>query len=351
VTDEPEPPVDPNDPDDDDDEVAVAKPVVADVVMKVTVDEAHHGDRVDMTIAELTAITRATAQRLIEDGRATLGGAVVAKSGQRVRAGMAIELSIPAPVTIELIPEDLPLTVLYEDAALIVVDKQAGLVVHPAPGHPRGTLVNALLHHCKDLRGIGGEIRPGIVHRLDKDTSGVMVVAKTEQALLGLQAQFAAKSKGTGTIVRDYLGLTSPAPLQLRGTLRTFHGRHPTERKKFSTRVMWGKSAVTHFERIEALAESALVKFKLETGRTHQIRVHAADHGWPLLGDQLYGKPPRSALPLAAIAAKLGRQALHAAVLDFDHPVTGERIQCASPLPADFQAALDALRALTRSST
>ncbi len=341
MSDEPEPV------DDDDDEAAAPEPPPnADVVMKVTVDEAHHGDRIDMTIAELTAVSRATAQRLIEEGRAKLGGAVVAKSGQRVRAGMAIELSIPAPVTIELIPEDIPLSVLYEDADLIVVDKQAGLVVHPAPGHPRGTLVNALLHHCKDLRGIGGEIRPGIVHRLDKDTSGVMVVAKTEHSLVGLQAQFAAKSKGEGTIVRDYLGLTSPAPLQLRGTLRTFHGRHPTERKKFSTRVMWGKSAVTHFERIESLAESALVKFKLETGRTHQIRVHAADHGWPLLGDQLYAKPLRSALPLSAIATKLGRQALHAAVLDFDHPVTGERIQCSSPLPADFQAALDALRSL-----
>ncbi len=336
---------------DDDDELPPPPPP-ADVVMKVTVDEAHAGDRIDMSIAELTALSRASAQRLIEEGRVRLGDAVVTKGGHRVRLGNVIEVRIPAPVTIELVPEDIPLVIMYEDAELIVIDKPAGLVVHPAPGHPRGTLVNALLHHCKDLGGIGGELRPGIVHRLDKDTSGSIVVAKTERAHAGLTAQFAAKSKGEeGGIVRQYLGIASPAPLQLRGTLRTFHGRHQTERKKFSTRVMWGKSAVTHFERVEDLAESALMQFRLETGRTHQIRVHAADHGWPLLGDQLYGKPLRSALPLAAIAAKLGRQALHAAVLDFDHPVTGERIRCSSPLPADFQAALDALRALTRSST
>jgi len=324
-------------------------PPPGDVMMKVTVDQSHAGDRIDMAIAELTALSRASAQRLIDEGRVLLGDIVVGKPGQRVRAGVVIEVRIPAPISIELVPEDLPIVIMYEDAELIVIDKPPGLVVHPAPGHPRGTLVNALLFHCKDLGGIGGELRPGIVHRLDKDTSGAMVCAKTERALAGLQAQFAAKSKGDGTIVREYLGLASPAPLQQRGTLRTFHGRHPTERKKFSTRVMWGKSAVTHFERVEDLAESALVKFRLETGRTHQIRVHAADHGWPLLGDQLYGKPPRSALPLAAIGSRLGRQALHAAVLDFDHPVTGERIQCSSPLPADFQAALDGLRALTRS--
>ena len=348
MSEEPEPLVD-----DDDDDAGTAAESAAPthIVMKVTVDESHAGDRVDMAIAELTALSRATAQRLIDDGRVWLNTALVTKAGQRVRAGAAIEVHIPAPTTIELVPEDIPLSVMFEDSHLIVVDKPAGLVVHPAPGHPRGTLVNAILFHCKDLGGIGGEVRPGIVHRLDKDTSGVMVVAKTEAAHAGLTAQFAAKSRGEvteGGIVRKYLGIASPAPLQQRGTLRTFHGRHPSDRKKFSTKVMWGKSCVTHFERVEQLAsgEAALIEFRLETGRTHQIRVHAADHGWPLIGDQLYGKPSRSALPLNAIASKLGRQALHAAVLDFDHPVTGERLQCSSPLPADFQAALSALRAL-----
>ncbi|MBA2544952.1 MAG: RluA family pseudouridine synthase [Deltaproteobacteria bacterium] len=310
-----------------------------------------------MAIAELAALSRATVQRLIEEGRVTLGGRVVTKAGQRVRTGAAIEVRIPAPIVIELVAEDIPLVVMYEDSELIVIDKPAGLVVHPAPGHPRGTLVNALLHHCKDLGGIGGELRPGIVHRLDKDTSGSIVAAKTERAHAGLSAQFAAKSRGDtdpNGILREYLGIAVPPPLKERGTLRTFHGRHPTDRKKFSTRVMWGKSAVTHFERVELIAdgEAALMRFRLETGRTHQIRVHAADHGWPLLGDQLYGKLPRNTtLPIGSIAATLGRQALHAAVLDFEHPVTGERIHCASPLPADFQAALDGLRSLTRSST
>jgi 23S rRNA pseudouridine1911/1915/1917 synthase len=317
-------------------------------VHRVSVDLAHAGERIDAVVAELTPLSRATVQRLIDDGRVRLNGNVVAKANQRLRADDAIEVIVPVPEPIELVPEDIPLVVLFEDPDLIIVDKPAGLVVHPAPGHPRGTLVNAILHHCKDLGGIGGELRPGIVHRLDKDTSGVMVVAKTEAAHAGLTAQFAAKSAASkghvvaGGIVREYLGIAAPPPPATRGTLRTFHGRHPTDRKKFSTRVMWGKSAVTHYERIEDLGGAALVKFRLETGRTHQIRVHAAEHGWPLLGDPLYGHAPK---PLAEIAARLGRQALHAAVLELEHPVTGQRIRRESPLPADFEAALQALRA------
>jgi 23S rRNA pseudouridine1911/1915/1917 synthase len=311
-------------------------------VHRVTATASQAGERIDAVIAELTPLSRATVQRLIDDGRVTLNGKVVAKANQRLHIGDAIEVSVPVPEPIELVPEDISLVVLFEDKDLIIVDKPAGLVVHPAPGHPRGTLVNAILFHCKDLGGIGGELRPGIVHRLDKDTSGVMVVAKTEAAHAGLTAQFAAKSKGLpGGIVREYLGIAAPAPGNTRGTLKTFHGRHPTDRKKFSTKVMWGKSAVTHWERVEALAGAALLKFRLETGRTHQIRVHAADAGWPLLGDPLYGKPPKE---LAELAAKLGRQALHAALLELEHPVTGERIRRESPLPADFEAALAALR-------
>ncbi len=317
-------------------------------VHRLTTETSHMGERVDAVVADLTPMSRATVQRLIEDGRVRLNGVVVAKPNQRIKAIAAIEVIVPVPEPIELVAEDIPLVVLFEDKDLIIIDKPAGLVVHPAPGHPRGTLVNAILFHCKDLGGIGGELRPGIVHRLDKDTSGVMVVAKTEAAHAGLTAQFAAKSRGEpGGILREYLGIAAPPPNGAKGTLRTFHGRHPTDRKKFSTRVMWGKSAVTHWERVEELPGAALVKFRLETGRTHQIRVHAADHGWPLLGDQLYGHAPK---PFVEIAARLGRQALHAALLELDHPVTGERIRTTSPLPADFQAALDALRA-TRSST
>ena len=241
------------------------------------------------------------------------------------------------------------------DADLIVVDKPAGLVVHPAAGHPRGTLVNALLFRCRDLSGIGGALRPGIVHRLDKDTSGLLVATKHDRAHAALSAAFAAKSRGeAGGIVREYLGIAAPPPPGARGTLRTLHGRHPSDRKRFSSRVPTGKLAVTHWalEPTPALAPAragaALIRFRLETGRTHQIRVHAADHGWPLLGDPLYGRTPRA---VAAIAAALGRQALHAAVLELDHPITGARLRFTSALPADLRAALAALAAATRSST
>jgi len=247
------------------------------------------------------------------------------------------------------LPEPIPLVVLYEDSDLIVIDKPAGLVVHPAAGHARGTLVNALLHHCTDLAGIGGVLRPGIVHRLDKDTSGVMVATKTDRAHAALTAAFAAKSRGETKgpdegIDRTYLAIASPAPPATSGTLRTLYGRHPVHRKKFSSKVASGKSAVTHWIVEEALHEAALVRFRLETGRTHQIRVHASDHGWALVGDPVYGHKPRDER-LADVAKQLARQALHASTLAFDHPVTGARLAFESPLPEDMQRALVALRA------
>ncbi|HSK03219.1 MAG TPA: RluA family pseudouridine synthase [Kofleriaceae bacterium] len=317
------------------------------VVHRPIVGEDRAGERVDAAIAALVpALSRAAVQRLIEDGRVALNGQPVRKPGQRVRAGDSIEVTVPAPAPIELVPEPIPLAIVFEDADLIVVDKPAGLVVHPAAGHPRGTLVNAILHHCRDLGGIGGALRPGIVHRLDKDTSGVMVVAKTERAHAALAAAFATKQD----LLREYLGITAPPPPAPAGALRTLHGRHPTDRKRFSSRVASGRSAVTHWQVVEPLAagRAALVRFRLETGRTHQIRVHAADHGWPLLGDPLYGKPPRE---LRAAGERLGRQALHAAVLELVHPATGARLRFESPLPADLEAALAELRGPTRSST
>jgi len=331
-------------------------------VHRLVVGEDRAGERVDAAIAAIVpALSRAVVQRLIDGGRVALNGLPVKKPGQRVKAGDAIEAAVPAPVPLELVPEPIPLAILFEDADLIVVDKPAGLVVHPAAGHPRGTLVNAILYHCRDLGGIGGALRPGIVHRLDKDTSGVMVVAKTERAHAGLTAAFAAKSAAAGTargaasagatggMLREYLGIAAPPPPSPAGALRTLHGRHPTDRKRFSSRVTSGKPAVTHWQLVEPLAggRAALVRFRLETGRTHQIRVHAADHGWPLLGDPLYGKPPRE---LRALGDRLRRQALHAAVLAFEHPATGARLRFESPLPDDLEAVLAALRA-TRSST
>jgi len=340
------PPSEPPDDDDredggDDDSAPIAGAAATE--HRFLVEPSHAGERIDALIAAIVpGLSRASVQRLIDDAHVRLNEAVVAKPGQRVRAGDAVWVAVPAPEPIEVIAEDLPLVVLYEDADLIVIDKAAGMVVHPAAGHPRGTLVNALLFHCKDLSGIGGALRPGIVHRLDKDTSGVMVATKHDRAHAALGAAFAAKSRGEpGGIVREYLGITAPPPPGLAGTLRTWHGRHPTDRKRFSSKVASGKPAVTHWTVVEPLPGAAVVRFRLETGRTHQIRVHAADHGWPLLGDPLYGRTPRQ---LAAIAAQLGRQALHAALLELDHPVTGTRLRFEAPLPDDLARALSALR-------
>ncbi len=303
------------------------------------------GGRLDAVVAAaIEELSRTQVQRLIDEGRVCVGGEVATKAKARVEPGDAIEVRVPPPEPLEVLPEPIPLAVLFEDADLIVIDKPAGLVVHPAPGHASGTLVNALLHHCKDLSGIGGVLRPGIVHRLDKDTSGVMVVAKSERAHAALTAAFAAKSRGeAGSLDRTYLAITSPAPPAASGTLRTLYGRHPIHRKKFSSKVASGKHAVTHWQVVEKLRDAALVRFRLETGRTHQIRVHAADHGWPLVGDPVYGHRPRDPR-LAEVARALGRQALHAATLAFDHPVTGVRLAFEAPLPADLQAALTALR-------
>jgi 23S rRNA pseudouridine1911/1915/1917 synthase len=301
------------------------------------------GARLDSFIAAREpALSRAQVKRLVDDGRVTLGGAVVTKAGYRVRAGDRIDVDIPRPVDLELVAEAIPLSIVYEDEHVIAVDKPPGLVVHPAAGHPRGTLVNALLHHCTDLAGIGGVRRPGIVHRLDKDTSGVMIVAKHDRAHTALVAAFAAKTR----MVRTYVALTAPGP-RLEGlTLRTMYGRHPVHRKKFSSKVATGRLAITHVEVLArgAVLDVARVRCRLETGRTHQIRVHSADHGFPLIGDPVYA--PRARDPrVAAAAAALARQALHADRLELDHPVTGARLVLAAPMPADIETAWGALSA------
>ena len=297
-----------------------------------------------MIAAQVAELSRAVVQRLIDDGRVTLNGLVAAKAGAKVRASDAIVVRVPPPEPLEVLPEDIPLAVLFEDADLIVLDKPAGLVVHPAPGHAQGTLVNALLFHCTDLSGIGGVLRPGIVHRLDKDTSGVMVATKSDRAHAALGAAFKSKSTGQGSSIhRAYLAIASPPPPQKQGTLRTLYGRHPVHRKRFSSKVASGKPAVTHYSIVEPLHAGALVELRLETGRTHQIRVHASDHGWPLIGDPVYGRTS-SDERVAAAATALGRQALHAHTLAFDHPVTGEHLSFTTPLPPDMIAARDALR-------
>jgi 23S rRNA pseudouridine1911/1915/1917 synthase len=304
---------------------------------------AESGMRLDAAIAAaIPTLSRAHVQRLMEQGCIVRrDGYVATKPAARALRGDVFDVRVPLPEPLEVTPEPIALSILYEDAELIVIDKPAGMVVHPAPGHSSGTLVNALLYHCTDLAGIGGVLRPGIVHRLDKDTTGAMVATKTDRAHAALTAQFAAKSRGEpGGISREYLAITSPPPPSPTGTLRTTYGRHPIHRKKFTSKLAGGKLAVTHWEILERLyaGDAALVRFVLETGRTHQIRVHASDAGWPLLGDPVYGHKPRTD-ELAAAADALGRQALHAHTLAFTHPTTAARMSFTAPVPADFTAA------------
>lgn len=307
------------------------------------IDAAEAG-RLDAAVtAAIASLSRAQVQRLIERGDVTRNGVAAAKAGEKVRVGDVIEVRIPPPEPLEVVPQAIALSIVFEDSDVIVIDKPAGMVVHPAAGHATGTLVNALLYHCADLAGIGGVRRPGIVHRLDKGTTGVMVAAKTDRAHASLTAQFAAKSRGEpGGIERAYLAITSPAPTTQRGTLRTAFARHPIHRKQFSSKVGSGRPAVSHWEIVEPLHRAAVVRFVLETGRTHQIRVHAADHGFALVGDPIYGHKPLDQT-LAEVARALARPALHAAVLAFAHPATGDRMQFEAPLPADFVAARAAL--------
>jgi len=272
-------------------------------------------------------------------------GGASCRAAQKVRNGERIEVEAPEPVLLQAEPQPLTLVVVYEDAHLVVVDKPAGLVVHPAPGHPDRTLVNALLHRCPDLQGIGGVVRPGIVHRIDRDTSGLLVVAKTGQAHEFLAALFKEHR-----IERRYRALVHQGSrLADRGTYRTLYGRHPHDRKRFSSKVVRGRSAVTRWQVVERLGSLAVVTVQLQTGRSHQIRVHFSEHGHPLVGDPLYGgaradgRLPRAE---AVLVARLGRQALHAELLGFPHPVSGELLRFASPLPGDLDGLIAALRAL-----
>lgn len=301
------------------------------------------GQRLDKVLAPLFPdLSRARLQALIGEGRLSLDGQPITDASRKARAGTYM-LSVPPPAPADPEPQALSLSILYEDEHLIVVDKAAGMAVHPAPGTPDGTLVNALLHHCGDsLSGIGGVARPGIVHRLDKDTSGVMVAAKSDVAHQGLSKLFA-----THDIDRLYVALTRGAPSPAHGTIDTLLGRSLGDRKKMAVLKSGGRRAITHY-RVEAAFGpqdkplAARVACRLETGRTHQIRVHMASKGSPCLGDPVYGAS-QAAGPVReqVAAAGLKRQALHAAVLGFVHPVTGQALRFETPLPPDM-AALEA---------
>lgn len=302
--------------------------------------------RLDKALAEATGLSRARVQGLIEQGRVDVAGKTVTSASMKVAADAPFRIIIAAAMPAEAMPEDIPLVIAYEDAHLIVVDKPAGMVVHPAVGNITGTLVNALLHHCRgNLSGINGVARPGIVHRIDKDTSGLLVVAKSDAAHEGLAVQFAAH-----TVHRRYIAVCAGHPSQATGTIDARVGRSDADRKKMTVlpnNSSRGKTAITHYTVLERLDEAALIECRLETGRTHQVRVHCASIGHPLLGDPAYGRTPKHLRP---VLERLGfaRQALHAAELGFVHPVTGENIRFSSNLPQDMSELIDQLQRSNR---
>ena len=306
------------------------------------------GARLDVALTRLAPdLSRARVKRLVEQGHARVAGRV-AKPAARLRAGEALEVEVPAPEPTEAVPQDLPLTVLHEDPELVVLDKAAGMVVHPARGAPHSTVVNALLHRLGSGRALP---RLGLVHRLDRETSGCLVVARTEGALAALQAQWKGR-----TVEKVYVALCH-GTLPPEGRLDTPYGRHPRDRTRYTSRGAHARRAVTAWRTLETFpagapgpkAGASFVEIELHTGRTHQIRVHLAEAGYPLLADAAYGGTRREARlppasPVRRAAEAIGRQSLHAARLAFDHPRTGKRMRFEAPLPADFRRALAALR-------
>ncbi len=289
-------------------------------------------------LAELLPdLSRSFLARLIDDGRIAVSGEVVVKPSFHVAAGQSITVEIPSPTPATAASQDLPLTILHEDDDLVVIDKPAGLVVHPSAGHGDGTLVNALLFHVHDLSGVGGEIRPGIVHRLDKDTSGVMVIAKNDAAHRALTSAWNGSS-----VIKEYLALVYGTPSPSRGRVDAPIGRDPRNRKRMAV-VRDGRQAVTEYDVIQPLRYLALVRCRLHSGRTHQIRVHMKHLGHPIVGDPVYSGPQWKGIPdkrLQKTLAALGRQALHATLLTIPHPRTGTMMTFNSPLPADLNLVL-----------
>ncbi|PIE70547.1 MAG: RNA pseudouridine synthase [Deltaproteobacteria bacterium] len=310
----------------------------------ISVEIRDHGKRLDVLMAEqLGGCSRSTAVRLIQAGRVKVD-AVVRKAGYRVKAGERVAGFIPPPVLIDtVVPENIPIEILYEDAAIAVVNKPPGLVVHPAPGHLSGTLVNALLYHCPDIAGVGGERRPGIVHRLDKDTSGVMVVAKHQRAHEMLSAAFQARQ-----VQKVYRAVVYGRLLPASGTITAPIGRHPMDRKRMCVQPQAGRTAETHWRVVAASGPLAEIEVVLKTGRTHQIRVHMEHLGAPLVGDPVYTRyTPRASgmgQEWATLVRGIRRQMLHASRLAFTHPETNNKMTFHAALPEDMQSVLTQLK-------
>ncbi len=293
------------------------------------------GTRLDVYVSETAAVTRSMAQKWIEDGNVTVSGKIQPKN-YRLRAGDEVQITPPEPVPCEALPEDIPLPIVYEDDDLCVVNKPKGMVVHPAPGNESGTMVNALLYHCKSLSGIGGVIRPGIVHRIDKDTSGLLVVAKNDESHVSLASQIASHS-----FERRYLAICRGNVKLDEGEVDAPIGRHPIDRKRMAI-ARDGKEAQTHYTVLERFGDATLIACRLRTGRTHQIRVHMASLSHPLLGDEVYGSSGSKREKL--LCAGLSGQCLHAASISFLHPKSGEYLHFEAPLPDWFEEVLERYR-------
>lgn len=304
------------------------------MVKQMKIEALASEERLDVFIAREAEISRSQAADLLQSGAVTLDGKPLKKNARTI-AGAVYELQLPEPETVDIVAQDIPLSVVFEDNDVIVIDKPKGLVVHPAPGHSDGTLVNALLHHCgSSLSGINGQLRPGIVHRIDKDTSGLLIVAKNDNAHRALADQLADHS-----LSRVYEAIVCGRFKELSGTIDAPIGRHPADRKKMAVVQRGGRNAVTHYEVIAEYRGYSHIRCRLETGRTHQIRVHMASVGHPILGDMVYGhKKP-----------ELGQdtQCLHARQLKFVHPVSGELIDLSCPLPEYFSNLLDKLNSMS----
>jgi len=312
------------------------------------VSEQQHGQRIDQLLTELSGLTRARVQQLLQEGHAWKEGFKTQslKRSTRVLFNESYSLSIPESQSMDLEPENIPLDILFEDEFLLIVNKPAGMVVHPSHGHDTGTLVHALLYHCKNLPGINGVERPGIVHRLDKDTSGSLVVAKTEAAHQGLSALFASHD-----LRREYVAWCRGYPHWIEKRIALPIGRHPHHRQRMAVNPQ-GKEAITDATLEKRYNENfCRIRLRLHTGRTHQIRVHLSHEQVPVLADAMYGRKfnPSKNIPEPAFSVlkNLSRQALHAEVLGFKHPITGEDILCRAPLPAELQAVDDALKLLS----
>ena len=300
-------------------------------MMEWEIDEHTAGERLDKFVTDSVSdgISRSQVQQWIKDSFVKVNGKLE-KSNYRLELGERVELTIPEAVDSVIVPEDIPLDIAYEDKDLIVVNKSRGMVVHPAVGHRSGTLVNALMFHCKDLSGINGELRPGIVHRIDKDTSGLMMAAKNDKAHISLSNQLKEHS-----VIRKYIAIIHGHLPHDQGTIDAQIGRDPRERKQFAVNTNVGKRAVTHFRVLERFPDYTMVELQLETGRTHQIRVHMKFIGHPIVGDPVYGRTK---------GVTMNGQALHAAVLGFVHPTSDTYMEYEAPLPEDMNQVLDKLR-------